>query len=859
MLKPRITSEAYYIDQGIVEPEEWGAFIQTLRDPLPTSFRITSGKSTTSVLLRQMHETYLPFLTGVQYEGETIPAPKVLPWYPEGLGWQIDVRKNVLRKTEQFKKFQHFLVHETEVGNISRQETVSMIPPLFLDVQQHHIVLDMCAAPGSKTAQLIEALHSPLTTSPESFDPCPPGFVVANDSDAKRAHMLVHQSSRLPSPNLCVANCDASNWPSVKVPWKSEAAEAAVEERTMRYDRILADVPCSGDGTLRKNLLIWKEWHPNTASNLHNLQLRILMRGLHSLRPGGRLVYSTCSLNPIENEAVVAAALRECAGSVHIVDQSDVMPDLKRRRGLATWKVCPGKGKHLFEGGRFVDASSSSSKGKKVEVEGAENGEAAAEEEEAAAPEPGSAAYRATLPQVPYVSSWQRLQELDPSLAERTSKTMWPQGDEEELGIRHCMRIVPQDQNTGGFFVTVLEKKASGDAEENEGMAVGMLRALDMLDAEREAQEAQEAESTAKRPLSPDGEAEEDEAPAKKVKQDGETAEVETEAQAEEMGQEDEAEEKPEGEHSENEVPDGPDTNVKPDNHAVDRQKARLGNHDNGVNSGGMPYREDPLVHVSQRNPQVHSIVDFFHFTDKFNPRNLLVRNKDGQPLRSVYLTSNSIRALISGGGPGKGAHPTANPIKMRLINAGTKAFGRQEGGRDPKLQCKWRILSDAILALRPLMAPSNILKAQMSDLAYLATHHYPTLESLPEEDDKPDSFFSLVKKDLRMGSHLVDVMPGTWTSPFDGETKTLDSLVTVPIWRAAASVNLMLDKQEKSALSFRVFGADLSNPTGDRQFAVNKNQQAQMKASAEKRAQREKEQQLVLDEEELQRLENEG
>lgn len=83
--------------------------------------------------------------------------------YPDGLAWQFTVPKAVLRKNPDFRRFQSFLVYETEVGNISRQESVSMLPPLFLDVQPHHKVLDMCAAPGSKvqyTVPSITTTHS---------------------------------------------------------------------------------------------------------------------------------------------------------------------------------------------------------------------------------------------------------------------------------------------------------------------------------------------------------------------------------------------------------------------------------------------------------------------------------------------------------------------------------------------------------------------------------------------------------------------------------------------------------------------------------------------------------------------------
>lgn len=60
--------------------------------------------------------------------------------YPNGFAWQLKAPRQAIRKQDQFKKFQHFLVHEADVGNISRQEAVSMIPPLLLDVQPHHYV-----------------------------------------------------------------------------------------------------------------------------------------------------------------------------------------------------------------------------------------------------------------------------------------------------------------------------------------------------------------------------------------------------------------------------------------------------------------------------------------------------------------------------------------------------------------------------------------------------------------------------------------------------------------------------------------------------------------------------------------------
>jgi multisite-specific tRNA:(cytosine-C5)-methyltransferase len=193
--------------------------------------------------------------------------------------------------------------------------------------------LDMCAAPGSKTAQMMEALnhHSTVTT----------GLLIANDADLKRCHMLVHQTGRMPSVGLGVTNNDASRIPTFKLTVPATGTTEKPRTTALLFDRILADVPCTGDGTMRKNLDIWKTWTPGNGAALHPLQLRILLRAMQLLKPGGRMVYSTCSFNPTENEAVVAAALNSEPGMFKIVPQpaDKVLPGLMRRSGLTKWKI----------------------------------------------------------------------------------------------------------------------------------------------------------------------------------------------------------------------------------------------------------------------------------------------------------------------------------------------------------------------------------------------------------------------------------------------------------------------------------------------------------------------------------------
>ncbi|CAN0457202.1 unnamed protein product, partial [Laminaria digitata] len=128
-------------------------------------------------------------------------------------------------------EFHTWLTGLMESGNITRQEAVSMLPPLFLDVQPKHMVLDMCAAPGSKTAQLIEMVSAPTTTTTTTTattttapagaaaerndDDGEVGLVVANDNDRDRAYMLAHQCKRVKSPAICITWCAAQLLPNL--------------------------------------------------------------------------------------------------------------------------------------------------------------------------------------------------------------------------------------------------------------------------------------------------------------------------------------------------------------------------------------------------------------------------------------------------------------------------------------------------------------------------------------------------------------------------------------------------------------------------------------------------------------------
>ncbi|XP_054571226.1 RNA cytosine C(5)-methyltransferase NSUN2 isoform X5 [Eptesicus fuscus] len=328
--------EHYYQELKIVPEGEWDQFMEALREPLPATLRITGYKSHAKEILHCLKNKYFKELEDLEVDGQKVEVPQPLSWYPEELAWHTNLSRKILRKSPQLEKFHQFLVSETESGNISRQEAVSMIPPLLLNAHPHHKILDMCAAPGSKTTQLIEMLHADMNV------PFPEGFVIANDVDNKRCYLLVHQAKRLSSPCIMVVNHDASSIPRLMI-------DVNGKKEVLFYDRILCDVPCSGDGTMRKNIDVWKKWTTLNSLQLHGLQLRIATRGAEQLVEGGRMVYSTCSLNPIEDEAVIASLLEKSEGALELADVSSELPGLKWMPGLTQWKVMTKDGQWFAE------------------------------------------------------------------------------------------------------------------------------------------------------------------------------------------------------------------------------------------------------------------------------------------------------------------------------------------------------------------------------------------------------------------------------------------------------------------------------------------------------------------------------
>jgi len=181
-------------------------------------------------------------------------------------------------------------------GRLLIQDEASQMIPLLLDVKQGQRVLDLCAAPGGKVARLAQQAS-----------------VVAGDLHPHRLRQMRELLRKIAARDVRLVALDAGK----PLPFN------------LRFDRILLDAPCSGTGTLARNPEIRWRLQPQDLAALQEKQKAMLRQALSQLAPGGRLVYSTCSLEPEENEEVLAAALAEFPGARVVNAEPALAPHLR--------------------------------------------------------------------------------------------------------------------------------------------------------------------------------------------------------------------------------------------------------------------------------------------------------------------------------------------------------------------------------------------------------------------------------------------------------------------------------------------------------------------------------------------------
>lgn len=225
---------------------EYPAFLESLERPRAVALRFNPMKG---------ERPALPF----------VGAP--VPWEPDGFYYDPQTRPGL------------HVYHEAGVYYL--QEASAMAPVALLDPKPGERVCDLCAAPGGKTTQIAGRMLGQ-------------GFLVCNEINPKRAKILSRNIERMGVANALVTN---------------EHPETLASRFPGFFDRVLVDAPCSGEGMFRKEEAAVTDWSQETVQMCARRQREILDSAARLVRPGGRLVYSTCTFAPEEDEETVAAFL----------------------------------------------------------------------------------------------------------------------------------------------------------------------------------------------------------------------------------------------------------------------------------------------------------------------------------------------------------------------------------------------------------------------------------------------------------------------------------------------------------------------------------------------------------------------
>jgi 16S rRNA C967 or C1407 C5-methylase (RsmB/RsmF family) len=300
MAAPNISFVRFYGKQGLVRDEDSLALlVDGLRRRPSTFLRVTGGRFEAVVeqllLTRSLLDSSLQKASWLPRETcpAFVAAPEKAPLQGgrDG-GAGVTVAANHVQRTRQL--ISSLASHHV----VEIQSSSSMLPSLFLDPQPGDRILDMCASPGSKTLHLLDLLGRSQGRAAKSND-SQGTVLVANDS--QRWGML---SDRLEQ----VWTTLAAHLAVIVTSFDGKAFPMPTEPE--KFTKVLVDAPCSGDGRLGRDPSQWRKWHPRQCLGFFCQQVDLLMRAIAVTAPGGRIVYSTCTMNPIENEAVVVAVLR---------------------------------------------------------------------------------------------------------------------------------------------------------------------------------------------------------------------------------------------------------------------------------------------------------------------------------------------------------------------------------------------------------------------------------------------------------------------------------------------------------------------------------------------------------------------
>lgn len=266
----------------IIPADRWDEIVHTFSHPKPTTFRVNSLKTSAPLVQERLSA-----------EGFQLDP---VPWYAEA----FVLRGRRLRELQETELYRD--------GSIYVQSLSSMLPPLVLDPKASDVVLDVTAAPGSKTTQLACLMGGE-------------GRIVANDNNRIRFFKLRANVIQQAARNVEMTLFDGSVFG---------------RRRPESFDKVLADVPCTTEGRFQTaDPKSYRFWKPIKIREMAHKQRRLLDSAIAALRPGGALVYSTCTFAPEENEEVIQWALRRWGD---VVSLEPITPEFSNwLPGLRQW------------------------------------------------------------------------------------------------------------------------------------------------------------------------------------------------------------------------------------------------------------------------------------------------------------------------------------------------------------------------------------------------------------------------------------------------------------------------------------------------------------------------------------------
>ena len=225
---------------------EYPAFLASYERPVRSGIRINTRK-----------------LTPEQFKDRAAFAVEQIPWIPNGYYYE---------ETAVLSKHPWYYA-----GLFYLQEPSAMTPASILPVEQGDLVLDLCAAPGGKATELGAKLQGT-------------GFLLANDISHSRAKALLRNLERFGISNMAVC---------------SEDPEKLVNYFPETFDKILVDAPCSGEGMFHKEPQMTAYWEENGPEYYSEIQKKLILQAADMLKPGGKMVFSTCTFSSLENEGTI--------------------------------------------------------------------------------------------------------------------------------------------------------------------------------------------------------------------------------------------------------------------------------------------------------------------------------------------------------------------------------------------------------------------------------------------------------------------------------------------------------------------------------------------------------------------------